>query len=410
MSFTLGVCLMLKNEINQVERTILSCLEFADKFIILDTGSDDGTPHHISFLCNKYNKKYIIFEEPFVNFSVSRNKLLELARPECDFMLLLDANDELKGGKMLKEFIYLHPDHDIYMLKQILDNTSFRGQREVLSKIFVIRSTNKEIHYRYPVHEEFVLGNTKDIIQILSEDIYIYQNRELDKPSSYRFKKDLELLLEELKRDPQNTRLMFYTAQTLCCLNEYEESLFFTHQIMSSINYEEPIDEKHLWSCYSHISNCMVIFKEKRNEEMKKYINEGFCRLFYYAKNQRMEPFSLYGQYAILNNRLDIAYIYIKVSLTYKTPKDNSIRYFESMYHSRKYYLEYCKEKLSPEVVTELNQLDIQKIKMLPLMEKIPVNMSLNEIIHNAQLENNHEDSLEPSSSQETPLIEDHKL
>lgn len=373
-------CLMVKNEIPYVDKTIESCKDIVDILVVLDTGSNDGTPHHIYMLCETLSIPVIVYEEPFVNYSVSRNKLLDLARDEGDYFLFLDSNDEIKGATELKKYILEQDEFDVLIMKHILDNNRRKGTREIITKVFLVNTKRKDIRYRYPIHEELIIKNPGKIVDIKDENIYMYQDRLKDKPSEPRFEKDLEILLGSLQHEPKNIRTLYYTAQTLCCMNKYEESLFFTHQIMMLIDYEEKLKDKHLWACLTHISNSLIVLKEHlQDKAMKEYLHEGFRRLFYYARNTRMEPFLLYGQFALLYERYDIAYIYISISCRYARPKGEE-RYFEDMYQDRMKYYSYARDKLTQMQIDEIEKLDIEKMKNLPLMNVNPIDIKIEDI------------------------------
>ncbi len=76
----LAVCIMVKNEKGQIERTIASCQASVDGFMFLDTGSSDGTPKIIQEICNRNGLEYFLYHSQFVDFSTTRNYLLECAQ------------------------------------------------------------------------------------------------------------------------------------------------------------------------------------------------------------------------------------------------------------------------------------------------------------------------------------------
>src|SRR5687768_10447489 len=102
---TLGLAIMLKNESKRIKTTLDSVHGICNPIIVLDTGSTDGTQKIIEDYCKENGLTLHLKEEPFADFSTSRNSLLDFADDKADYILMLDCNDELRNGKILKEFV-----------------------------------------------------------------------------------------------------------------------------------------------------------------------------------------------------------------------------------------------------------------------------------------------------------------
>lgn len=99
----LTVCMIVKNEVHTLAKTLESVKGVADRVCLLDTGSTDGTQDLARRVVG--DDKLDLFEEPFVDFSTSRNRCLDLAGDSSEFLLSLDADDVLVGGQRLREFL-----------------------------------------------------------------------------------------------------------------------------------------------------------------------------------------------------------------------------------------------------------------------------------------------------------------
>lgn len=120
------ICLtmILKDEAHCIRRTLDSVKGFIDQYVALDTGSTDGTQAIVREVMQGIPGK--LYEEPFVDFATSRNRVLQLARslphaytPETldtdsipVFMLMLSADEVLSGGYELRAFLEAHRDAD----------------------------------------------------------------------------------------------------------------------------------------------------------------------------------------------------------------------------------------------------------------------------------------------------------
>ena len=230
MSVHISVLIMVKNEKKRLPVTLESIKKFADSLIIYDTGSTDNT---IS-ICEEFSKTnkipLYLKEGEFVDFSTSRNVAIEFAESFdfIDYILLMDTNEELRGGEKLRKEFETHKNN-----KEInaffLCQEWFSGKYD---KYYNTKAIKPRTGWRYKnsVHEFLHNINTKDspVIKIYDSDIYLYQDRtQDDDKTSKRFIRDKELLLKDHKENPSEPRTLFYLAQTCACLKEYSESFYY---------------------------------------------------------------------------------------------------------------------------------------------------------------------------------------
>lgn len=218
--------MMVKNEKKRILTTLNSLVKnnksYVDSMIIYDTGSIDNTKELIIEFCNKYKITIFMIKGEFVNFEVSRNILLEYAETKnADFLLLLDCNDELRGGDTLLKFIKNAPEEKNSFL---LYQEWYCGSLNKYYNIRLIRNKRK-LKYKGIVHE--CIYDEKNPIKTPSE-ICLYQDRtQDDDKTGKRFIKDYEMLYSEFLKKPEDARTLFYLAQTCSCLGKYEESLYY---------------------------------------------------------------------------------------------------------------------------------------------------------------------------------------
>src|SRR3954465_9964047 len=99
----LTLTMIVKDEERTLARTLASAKPFIDRWCILDTGSTDGTIALIRSTMEGVPGE--VHEAPFVDFATTRNHGLELAGQSTEFVMWLDADDELVNGAALRAFL-----------------------------------------------------------------------------------------------------------------------------------------------------------------------------------------------------------------------------------------------------------------------------------------------------------------
>jgi tetratricopeptide (TPR) repeat protein len=213
------VVLMVKNEARVIEATLQPFVEGGiTNFIIFDTGSTDCTQDIVTHFFKHHNilNAYVV-EEPFTDFSTSRNHALDTAQrlfPEAIFMLMPDAEWYMHNVEGLVQFCkdHQHDHHASYLVPIRSATLAYYTSR-------LIRC-HKNIRFIGPVHE--VLNAVTTVK--LPDDIYFEwrPSQEGNKKSAQRWQRDRDLLLKSYAENPYDPRTLFYLAQTYECLEEWE--------------------------------------------------------------------------------------------------------------------------------------------------------------------------------------------
>jgi hypothetical protein len=215
----LTLSMIVKDEEKTLARTLESVRPFLDRWVILDTGSTDGTRELIHRTLAGVPGQ--LHEAPFVDFSTTRNHALDLAGEATEFILWLDADDELTGGPALRSFLEgerarTEPDREAYYVRVEM------GVRFDSARLVRARSGWR---FRGVVHE--VLGHparqppTQRVPDTLIRHTPSGDSAER---SRRRWARDATLLEAAVAHDPTEGRSAFYLALTYFWLGRLDEA------------------------------------------------------------------------------------------------------------------------------------------------------------------------------------------
>ncbi len=222
----LVVVIMVKNE----EPVIVESLEGyvkggVDAFLVYDTGSTDRTIERITDYFNKIGiTRFVIEQEPFVDFASSRNRGIALAEhhfPNAGFFIMPDAEWYIHGVEELLQFCRQALMNEHYNLFSITtyykDDSSHYG----VPRLF---RTNAYIRFKYRVHE--IPISDRPTFKV-PESVWIDHNPSAygDEKTHRRIARDIEWLFLEHKEDPADTRPLYYLGQEYTVLGEYHKAI-----------------------------------------------------------------------------------------------------------------------------------------------------------------------------------------
>lgn len=207
---------IVKDAGDDFERVLTENLPIIDEWTILDTGSTDNTKEIIKKVlsCKKGN----LYEEPFINFRDSRNRCLDLAGNSCKFIIMLDDTYIVEGN--LRKFL------NICRGDQFSDSFSLFIQSDDMKYVSnrIIKS-EKNLRYIYTIHEVISPENNTNVcIPDSISRINDVKSEYMSSRTINRKEKDIEMLFDEINKNPDDPRNYYYLAQTYTCLNDYNKA------------------------------------------------------------------------------------------------------------------------------------------------------------------------------------------
>jgi GR25 family glycosyltransferase involved in LPS biosynthesis/glycosyltransferase involved in cell wall biosynthesis len=198
-----SICLnmIVRNEAHIVEESLTCVLPFIDTWVIVDTGSSDGTQDLIRGFFEEHGVPGELHERPWVDFGHNRSEALALCAGKAEYAWVFDADDLVIGDIDLSGLTA-----DSYLLQFGSEFTYWRTQIFGLSKTWEYRG----VVHEYPVCLE--PGATQERL----EGNYHVESRRLGgrNRTGDKYERDSALLARALEADPNDTRSMFYLAQS----------------------------------------------------------------------------------------------------------------------------------------------------------------------------------------------------
>ena len=292
--------MIVKNESEFIEKCLNSIKGIIDYWVICDTGSTDGTQGIIKNIFKDVPGE--LHERKWINFGANRNESLELAKKKCDYVLLLDADWEVKGS-LSKEL-----SSDAYYLKD-LGETWYK-------KTILIRS---ELDWKYfgSIHE-YVSCSQK--IKEEQLDIKITDSRRCG--GKEKIQHYLELLQKEFFVNPNDPRTVFYLAQSYKDLGNWVFAERFYHDRYKMGGWEEEA-----WYSLYQMAR-MIEFQGKEEKIIVQSYLDAYCN-----RPKRAEPLYELCRYFRMKKKFAQGYVYGMAAVGIEFPYRDTLFVEKSIYN-----------------------------------------------------------------------------
>jgi len=198
------VCLnmIVKDELPVIRRCLESVAHLVDCWVVVDTGSTDGTQEAIRAFFAERGIPGVLHERPWRDFGHNRNEALELARPWADYAFVMDADDVFVPEASFRFGALGAPG---YRLTRRAGELEYGSERLVRS--------DRPWRWHGVLHEYLACDEAGEVATLAGcvIDSRCEGARSRD-PHKYR--RDAQLLERELAERPGDPRTLFYLAQS----------------------------------------------------------------------------------------------------------------------------------------------------------------------------------------------------
>ena len=301
---TKTVCLnmIVKNESNIIKRCFDSAKRFIDYWVIVDTGSTDGTQDIIKNYMKENGIQGELHERPWVGFAHNRNEALELARGKTDYIMFMDA-DEIAVA------------NENYELPDLVADRYFFSRRPRGGEFMFVRDTiiksDLRVRYEGVIHEAIVCDKPYQVTVINDVVLeYTFDGSRNENPLE-KYKHDAELLEKELEKDPENTRNTFYLGQSYRDAGMPDKALEMYTKREKMGGWPEEV-----WYAKFQIG----VMKERLGRELDEIVNAYLAA--YQFRPSRSEPLCELARCCRERNQHNLAYMFSNFARTIPITND----------------------------------------------------------------------------------------
>lgn len=237
---TLSLCMIVKNEERFLARCLASVKDYVDEIIVVDTGSTDKTAE----IAKRYNAK-VYYHKWQNHFSRARN--LSLRYATCDWVLVMDADEEIekKDVLKLKEVIKANDKDVLYV--PVINRKSGGVKSESLIYTERLYRNHLGFHYTGPVHN-LLNHNGK----IKRENIRLYHygyylNKDV---MEAKFKRSSVLLEEWIERDKLNPTPYYYLTALCLAFQMHDDAIKYAWKTLRLAEYHQAFVVLRVMSLY----------------------------------------------------------------------------------------------------------------------------------------------------------------
>lgn len=299
---TICLNMIVKNEAHVIRRCLDSVRPLTDTWVIVDTGSSDGTQELI-----REHLKDIpgeLFERPWKNFGHNRAEALELARGKADYLFVIDADEVLV---LPDGFSVPSLTLDLYSL--LIEYGGNNYQRAC------IISTRLKWRYVGVLHEYLGCDGEFSQGRLPGPKVVCYSmegGRSRGVHTSKKYAKDARILEKALVDEPHNTRYVFYLAQSYRDAGQLRKSLKTYQRRAAMGGWAEEV-----WYSHYLVANLSERLGLKAEKVIDRYLQA------YQYRPQRAEPLVQLASFVRGRKQYALAHLFAQRAINISRPDDS---------------------------------------------------------------------------------------
>jgi glycosyltransferase involved in cell wall biosynthesis len=309
---TSTVCLnmIVKNEAPVIRRCLDSVLPLIDSWVIVDTGSTDGTGDVIRD--HLRHRPGELHERPWKHFAHNRSEALALARdraPRADYIMVIDADEVLE---IAPDFVMPPLTADSYTVQVLYGGCTYL-RRQLLRSVLPWR-------YEGVLHEYVTCEAARSEGHLSGlRTIPHHDGARARDPLTYR--RDALLLEQALLEEPANTRYVFYLAQSYRDAGDYE---------LATRHYKRRV-EMGGWPEEIWYSQYQIAMLQERRDQPWPEVMDGYLAAWK-MKPDRAGPLYRIGMHYQARGEYHLSHLFFARAITIPMPGHDRLFVEQALY------------------------------------------------------------------------------
>lgn len=219
----ISACYIVKNEAENLAKSIKSLKNQVNEIVVVDTGSTDNT----IVVARKLGAR--VYSFPWQNdFSKARN--FALSKAKGDWLILLDADEYFtsKTAGNIRQVIRQAKQADALLIQMVNYDVDKAEIQDYFYQLRIVRN-QQGIHYEGKIHEELKLseGKSMKFFRISQEMLEIYHIGYASSVSRQKLERNLKLLQQAVDNGQSEADLARYFCDCYLGLGDMEKCTYY---------------------------------------------------------------------------------------------------------------------------------------------------------------------------------------
>ena len=216
-------CYIVKNEAENLVKSIKSLKKQVNEIVVVDTGSTDNT----IVVARKLGAK--VYSFPWQDdFSKARN--FALSKAKGDWLVLLDADEYFTANTAgnIRQIIHQAQQADALLIQMVNYDADMAEIQDYFYQLRIVRN-QRGLHYEGKIHEELKLsdGKAMKLLRIPPETLEIYHTGYSNSVTREKVKRNLRILQQAVADGQSEAELARYFCDCYLGLGDMEKCIYY---------------------------------------------------------------------------------------------------------------------------------------------------------------------------------------
>lgn len=219
----ISACYIVKNEAENLVKSIKSLKNQVNEIVVVDTGSTDNT----MTVARKLGAK--VYSFPWQDdFSKARN--FALSKAKGDWLVLLDADEYFTANTAgnIRQIIHQAQQADALLIQMVNYDADMAEIQDYFYQLRIVRN-QRGLHYEGKIHEELKLsdGKAMKLLRIPPETLEIYHTGYSNSVTREKVKRNLRILQQAVADGQSEAELARYFCDCYLGLGDMEKCIYY---------------------------------------------------------------------------------------------------------------------------------------------------------------------------------------